>query len=216
MHDKILEMIGEAVDEVVAEYTAYEKVSEADIDGFNDAIEKRFVEPGTDLITENVLQVNSVRELSEMITEIAIKRYKEKISIASEHGINFEDIERFVLLKSLDRKWISHIDDMDNLRQGIGLRAYGNQNPINIYQRESFDMFEDMVQAMRIEVANILMGVKINVDGSAPQQRVLKPTHSRLEHRAVGTVKNDKNASIGRNDPCPCGSGKKYKNCCGK
>jgi len=216
MHDKILEMIGEAVDEVVAEYTAYEKISDADIDGFNSAIEKRFVEPGTELITENVLQVNSVKELSEMITEIAIKRYKEKIQMAAEHGINFEDIERFVLLKSLDRKWISHIDDMDNLRQGIGLRAYGNQNPINIYQRESFDMFEDMVQSMRVEVANILMGVKINIDGTAPQPKVLKPTHSRLEHRAVGTVKNDKNASIGRNDPCPCGSGKKYKNCCGK
>lgn len=216
MHDKILEMIGEAVDQVVAEYTAYEKISDADIDGFNSAIEKRFVEPGTELITENVLQVNSVKELSEMITEIAIKRYKEKIQLAAEHGINFEDIERFVLLKSLDRKWISHIDDMDNLRQGIGLRAYGNQNPINIYQRESFDMFEDMVQSMRVEVANILMGVKINIDGTAPQPKVLKPTHSRLEHRAVGTVKNDKNASIGRNDPCPCGSGKKYKNCCGK
>jgi len=216
MHDKILEMIGEAVDEVVAEYTAYEKISDADIDGFNSAIEKRFVEPGTELITENVLQVNSVKELSEMITEIAIKRYKEKIQMAAEHGINFEDIERFVLLKSLDRKWISHIDDMDNLRQGIGLRAYGNQNPINIYQRESFDMFEDMVQSMRVEVANIFMGVKINIDGTAPQPKVLKPTHSRLEHRAVGTVKNDKNASIGRNDPCPCGSGKKYKNCCGK
>ena len=216
MHDKILEMIGEAVDEVIAEYTAYEKIADADIEGFNNAIEKRFVEPGTELITEEVLQVNSKRELSEMITEIAIKRYKEKIKEAEENGINFEDIERFILLKSLDRKWISHIDDMDNLRQGIGLRAYGNQNPINIYQRESFDMFEEMVQAMRIEVANILMGVRINVEGAQPASRILKPTHSRLEHRAVGTVKNDKNATIGRNDPCPCGSGRKYKQCCGK
>ena len=216
MHDKILEMIGEAVDEVVAEYTVYEKIADADIDGFNNAIEKRFVEPGTDLITEEVLQANSKRELAEMITEIAIKRYKDKIKEAEEHGINFEDIERFVLLKSLDRKWISHIDDMDNLRQGIGLRAYGNQNPINIYQRESFDMFEEMVQAMRIEVANILMGVRINIEGQQPESKILKPTHSRLEHRAVGTVKNDKSATIGRNDPCPCGSGKKYKNCCGK
>ena len=216
MHDKILEMIGEAVDEVVAEYTVYEKIADADIEGFNNAIEKRFVEPGTDLITEEVLQANSKRELAEMITEIAIKRYKDKIKEAEEHGINFEDIERFVLLKSLDRKWISHIDDMDNLRQGIGLRAYGNQNPINIYQRESFDMFEEMVQAMRIEVANILMGVRINIEGQQPESKILKPTHSRLEHRAVGTVKNDKSATIGRNDPCPCGSGKKYKNCCGK
>lgn len=216
MHDKILEMIGEAVDEVVAEYTTYEKIADADIEGFNVAIEKRFVEPGTDLITEEVLRVNNRQELSEMITEMAIKRYKEKIKMAEENGINFEDIERFILLKSLDRKWISHIDDMDNLRQGIGLRAYGNQNPINIYQRESFDMFEEMVQAMRIEVANILMGVKINIEGVQPASRILKPTHSKLEHRAVGTVKNDKSAAIGRNDPCPCGSGRKYKNCCGK
>jgi len=215
MHDKILEMIGEAVDVVVDEYTNYEKVIDADIDGFNTAIEKRFVEPETNLITEHVLEVNSKKELSEMITEIAIKRYKEKKADAESKGINFEDIERFVLLKTLDRRWISHIDDMDNLRQGIGLRAYGNQNPINIYQRESFDMFEEMVSSMRIDVANILMGVKIAVENPMPVKAV-RPSHSKLEHRAVGTVKNDKSKDISRNAPCPCGSGKKYKNCCGK
>ena len=214
MHDKVLEMIGEAVEVLVDEYTNFEKISEADIEGFNKAIEMRCVEPETNLITEEVLEVNSKKEIAEMITEIAIRRYKEKKADAEAQGVVFEDIERFVLLKTLDRKWIAHIDDMDNLRQGIGLRAYGNQNPINIYQRESFDMFEEMVSSMRIDVANILMGVKITIENPMPIKAV-RPSHSKLEHRAVGTVKNDKTKEISRNALCPCGSGKKYKNCCG-
>ena len=75
-------------------------------------------------------------------------------------------------------------------------------------------MFEEMVSSMRIDVANILMGVKISVENQMPVKAV-RPSHSKLEHRAVGTVKNDKNKEISRNAPCPCGSGKKYKNCCG-
>ena len=215
MHDKILEMIGEAVEEVVSEYAHFDKVSEVDIDAFNRAIEARFVEPETNLITEELLESHSKDELVDMITEIAIKRFKQKKQDIEEQGVNFEDIERFVLLKTLDRKWIAHIDDMENLRQGIGLRAYGNQNPINIYQREGFDMFEEMIQSMRVDVANILMGIKVNIEGPVAP-RMMRPSHKNLEHKAVGTVKNDKSKMIGRNDPCPCGSGKKYKNCCGK
>lgn len=215
MHDKILEMIGEAVEEVVSEYAHFDKVSEVDIDAFNRAIEARFVEPETNLITEELLESHSKDELVDMITEIAIKRFKQKKQEIEEQGVNFEDIERFVLLKTLDRKWIAHIDDMENLRQGIGLRAYGNQNPINIYQREGFDMFEEMIQSMRVDVANILMGIKVNIEGPVAP-RMMRPSHKNLEHKAVGTVKNDKSKMIGRNDPCPCGSGKKYKNCCGK
>ena len=215
MHDKILGMIGEAVEEVVCEYAHFDKVSEVDIDAFNRAIEARFVEPETNLITEELLESHSKDELVDMITEIAIKRFKQKKQEIEEQGVNFEDIERFVLLKTLDRKWIAHIDDMENLRQGIGLRAYGNQNPINIYQREGFDMFEEMIQSMRVDVANILMGIKVNIEGPVAP-RMMRPSHKNLEHKAVGTVKNDKSKMIGRNDPCPCGSGKKYKNCCGK
>lgn len=212
VHDKILDMISEAIAGVVSEYTNFDKVEEADIEGFNMALEQRMVEPGTNLITEEVLETMSQKEILEMVTEHALDKFKKKIAETEEKGINFGDIERLVLLKTLDKKWIAHIDEMDVLRQGIGLRAYGNQNPIHIYQREGFDMFEEMIENMRIEVANILMGIKIDVQG-APN--IKQNRRRELDHRAVGTVKNTK-SSVGRNDPCPCGSGKKYKNCCGK
>ena len=111
----------------------------------------------------------------------------------------------------MDRKWIDHIDDMDILRQGVGLRAYGNKNPITVYQQEGYDMFENMIASMRMDTANIMMGIKI-INGSKPQPAKKNPAQNL---RPQGTVIN-KNKTIGRNDPCPCGSGKKYKNCCGK
>lgn len=212
VHNKILDMISEAIANVVSEYTNFEKIEEADIDGFNMALEAQMVEPGSNLITEEVLETKSASEILEMVTEHALDKFKKKIAEVEAQGIDFGDIERLVLLKTLDKKWIAHIDEMDVLRQGIGLRAYGNQNPINIYQREGFDMFEEMIESMRTEVATILMGIKVDVKG-APN--IKQNRRRELEHKAVGTVKNTK-ATVGRNDPCPCGSGKKYKNCCGK
>ena len=117
------------------------------------------------------------------------------------------------LLKTLDRKWIEHIDDMDVLRQGVGLRAYGNRNPVVVYQTEGFDMFDDMISAMRRDVANIMMSVMIRK--ATPQsQRPQRPTNMSTNGKAEGPVQKKK--ETGRNDPCPCGSGKKFKNCCGQ
>ena len=213
MHDKILEMIGEAVADVVNQYTNYEDVEDVDFDAFNRALEARILEPETNLVDEEYLTTHSVKEIIEEITEKAITRFKNKKAEIEAKGVNFEDIERFTLLRILDRKWMDHIDQMDMLRQGVGLRAYGNQNPINIYQREGFDMFEEMVESMRVDVANALMGVRVEVNSAPrPQKQPVRPAE--MEHRAKGTVKA--NEEIGRNSPCPCGSGKKYKNCCGK
>ena len=213
MHDKILDMISEAASEVINEYMTYEEVEDADIDGFNLALERRIVEPETNLITTEFLESHSRKEVEEIIIEKALQKYKQKAEDFKEKGVNIEDIERLVLLKVLDKKWISHIDEMDELRQGIGLRAYGNQNPINIYQREGFDMFEEMIETMRVEVANIMLAINVEVGPPKPKMMPKRPVG--MEHSAKGTVKNTK-SSVGRNDPCPCGSGKKYKNCCGK
>ena len=211
MHDKIMEMIGEAVADVVKQYSNYENVEDVDIDAFNRALESRLLEPETNLIDENYLETHSTKEIIEEITEKAIIRFKNKKEEIEAKGVNFEDIERFTLLRILDRKWMDHIDQMDMLRQGVGLRAYGNQNPINIYQREGFDMFEEMIESMRVDVANTLMGIRVEVN-SQPKPQAHR--HAEMEHRAKGTV--SASAEVGRNSPCPCGSGKKYKNCCGK
>ncbi len=210
VHDKILEMIKEVAELAVYEYDNDKEPDEVDIDGFNTEIEKRLLEPGTNFITEQVLNKYSSRELAEEIYTLAAERYENKIAENQEKGVNFGDVERHILLSIMDRKWIDHIDDMDNLRQGVGLRAYGNKNPITIYQTEGFDMFDDMISSMRRDVANALMGVRVEI--AQPTIKKSKPLPS---SRPQGTVVN-KGKEIGRNDPCPCGSGKKYKNCCGK
>ncbi len=213
MHDKILDMVSEAACEVVNEFMNFEKVSEANVEGFNKALELRLVEPETNLITEELLETHSKKEIEELVIEKALTRFKAKKQEFEEKGINFEDVERQVLLMVLDKKWINHIDEMDELRQGVGLRAYGNQNPINIYQKEGFDMFEEMIESMRIEVANILLAIRLEVQISRPIVRANKRP-MQTNHRPMGPVKNT-GAPVGRNDICPCGSGKKYKNCCG-
>ncbi len=210
VHDKILAMINEVAQEVVYEYDNDKEADEVDQDDFNMALERRLLEPGTNFINDKTLNKYSSRELAEEIYAIAEKRYEEKVEDAKEHNVDFGVIERQVLLNIMDRKWIDHIDNMDNLRQGVGLRAYGNKNPITIYQTEGFDMFDDMITAMRRDVANALMGIKrVERVENIPVKKAPKAD------RPQGTIKKTEK-EVGRNDPCPCGSGKKYKNCCGK
>lgn len=211
MHDKILDMVSEAGCAIVDEFMNYDKVGDADIDGFNMALERRIFPLGTGLITEEFLNTHSKKEVEEVVVEEALQRIKEKREEFESQGVNFEDVERQMILMVLDKKWIAHIDEMDALRQGVGLRGYGNQNPVTIYQKEGFDMFEEMIESMRIEVANNLLGIRLGIRINTPQTK--RPTQ--MEHHADGTVRGT-SSSVGRNDPCPCGSGKKYKQCCGK
>ena len=210
VHDKILEMIREVAEQIVYEYDNDKEVAEVDIESFNFELEKRMLEPGTNFITEQTLTKYSTRELAEEIYEMAAAKYQNKVDENTALGINFGKIERDILLSIMDRKWVDHIDDMDNLRQGVGLRQYGNKNPITIYQTEGFDMFDDMIGAMRRDVANTLMGIKIQIERPTTIKKMtVNPTAPQ------STVVN-KGKEVKRNDLCPCGSGKKYKNCCGK
>lgn len=211
VHDKIIEMIKEVVNHIVLEYDYDKTPEDVDQNGFNGALEQRLLEPGTNFINEEVLNRYSTRELAEEIYALAVDKYEKKKADTEADGIEFGKVERDILLRCMDRKWIDHIDDMENLRQGIGLRAYANKNPITAYQQEGYDMFENMISSMRMDVANIMMGIKI-INGSKPQPQKKNPAHN---IRPQGTVKNQEK-TVGRNDPCPCGSGKKYKNCCGK
>lgn len=129
----------------------------------------------------------------------------------------FREIERIILLRNVDTKWIDHIDAMDQLRQGIGLRAIGNEDPVRAYQIEGFDMFEEMTAAIQEDTVKMLMRVR-------PQEKVQRKEVAKITGTSGGdlggtgkpqpVVKKDK--KVGRNDPCPCGSGKKYKKCCGQ
>ena len=220
MHQTILGMIEDVVDDVVGEFSHFAKPEDVDTEAFNRELEKRLLEPESNFITLEIISDYTMSEIKEEIYKRAVKRYEERKKNYEDQGINFEAVERDVLLRTLDRKWIDHIDDMDNLRTGIGLRGYGNKNPITVYQAEGFEMFDEMIYSMRKDVANFMMGINIRI-GVSPEQLVqmrkaklagLRP--NQLGAGPAAPVQKEK--VIGRNDACPCGSGKKYKNCCGR
>ena len=148
--------------------------------------------------------------LIDKIMEKAEGRYKDKENDFGEE--RFREIERVVLLQVVDSKWMDHIDAMDQLRQGIGLRAYGQEDPVRAYQNEGFDMFNEMTKSIAEETVKFIYGVQ-NPD-KVQRKRVAEPIVTNSDTISKTIVNKEK--KIGRNDPCPCGSGKKYKKCCGK
>ena len=139
---------------------------------------------------------------------------EEKERELAEHKLDLREVERIVLLRSVDSHWMDHIDAMDQLRQGIGLRAYAQKDPVVAYTNEGFDMFDAMVNEIREEAVRNLMRVTVR---RAPMERkqVAKPVDPAGDGANTPMRKSSKE-KVGRNDPCPCGSGKKYKNCCGR
>ena len=140
----------------------------------------------------------------------------------------FKELQRIVLLKVVDSKWMDHIDAMDELKNGIGLRAYGQKDPVIQYQIEGSDMFEEMINSIKLEVAKILMcvkkregyerrsTVKITGEGREDIDGMINPELAQEEKKKVKAPIVNEGPKVGRNDLCPCGSGKKYKNCCGR
>ncbi len=220
MHEKVLSMIRDVVDEVVYSFSDFQKPEDVDVEAFNKELEKRLLDPETNFITTNLLSDYTLDEIKDEIYKRAVARYELRKTNYEKQGINFGAVERDILLRILDRKWIDHIDDMDNLRTGIGLRGYGNKNPITVYQAEGFDMFDEMIGSMRRDVANFLMGINIRIGVSAEQLAKMKTAKkvNLQTNNAGGGAANpiSKNKTPNRNDICPCGSGKKYKACCGK
>jgi len=221
MHDKIVGMIRDVVDEITSEFSHFQKPEDVDIEAYNKELEKRLLEPETNFITLNMISDYTTEEIADEIYKRAVARYETRKAEYEKQGINFGAVERDVLLRILDKKWIDHIDDMDNFRTGIGLRGYGNKNPITVYQTEGFDMFDEMIMSMRRDVANFMMGINIRI-GISPEQLV-KMRQARMKDMKTNNAGSNEPANpitkkkeVGRNDPCPCGSGKKYKNCCGR
>ena len=221
VHDKIIDMIKDVVNDVVLRYVDFKKPEEIDIDEYNKDLEYILLEPETNFITYEILNDYTAKEIATEIYKRAVERYEERKDAYVKAGIDFDNVERDVLLRNLDEKWIDHIDCMDSLREGIGLRGYGNKNPVTVYQQEGFEMFDEMVSTMRKDVANFMMGIKIRV-GISPEQfakirreriKMLR-TNASNDTGNTGTVVKKKEP--GRNDKCPCGSNKKYKNCCGR
>jgi preprotein translocase subunit SecA len=150
-------------------------------------------------------------DLKQRFIDKAMDIYKSK---EDEYGTELmSEVERVILLRTVDQKWMDHIDDMDQLRQGVSMRAYAQRDPVIEYKFEGFDMFEEMINNIQDEAAQKVLSVVIDTDREIKRVQVAKPTTATHGGEARKPVR--KAAGAGRNDPCPCGSGKKYKKCCG-
>ncbi len=185
-----------------------------DEEKLNKALEEKVLPEGTNYITRSRLEKWDYETIHDRTVKKVIEVYEEKIERYKELGINFEELERVVLLKNVDNKWIDHIDAMSTLKRGISLRGYANENPINAYKREGLDMFDDMIERIQVDTVTILLKSEVKVTPKRQENKQdLEAGGGSSENRPTGTIVKAK--KVGRNDPCPCGSGKKYKNCCG-
>ena len=211
MREAIYKMIQDTVDTYVDMCFSDDVDSEEwDLNEFNGVL--------TPIIPIRPLTAESVKgkkrdEIRHELKEEAVKLYEEKEAEFPEPE-HMREIERVVLLKVIDAKWMDHIDDMDQLREGIGLQAYGQRDPVVEYRMAGFEMFNDMTKAIQEETTGALFHVQVEQKIEREEAPKITGTNKDAEVEKKPYVR--KGAKVGRNDPCPCGSGKKYKNCCGR
>ncbi|WP_353107344.1 preprotein translocase subunit SecA [Acetoanaerobium noterae] len=218
VHSEILDMIDKTIDKVLSYYIPEGSYPESwDLK----ALEERFVNifhPDKKVEVGNVEDLTK-ESLKEIIKNEALRLYDEKEKLVGEERMR--ELERIILLQVVDSKWMDHIDAMDQLRQGIGLRAIGQEDPVRAYQIEGFDMFDEMIQSIQEETLNYIYGFQVRIEAQPIERKQMvdmdkleQKGGSEAEEEGPKQVKTDK--VVGRNDLCPCGSGKKYKKCCGK
>ena len=162
---------------------------------------------------EQAKEYKDQKKLKHALKEQAVKLYEEKEAEFPEPEA-VRELERVILLKVIDRKWMDHIDDMEQLRQGIGLQAYGQRDPLVEYKMAGFDMFDEMTANIQEDTIRLLYHVKI--EQKVEREQVAKVTGTNKDDSAPAAPKKRAAAKVYPNDPCPCGSGKKYKQCCGR
>lgn len=212
MRDAIYKMIQEQVEAAVDTCISSDiPKAEWDLHELNELLLPIIpLEPVTQVSIDSI---KSNKELKQYLKEKAVLLYEAKETEFPEVE-QFREIERVVLLKVIDRKWMDHIDDMDQLRQGIGLQAYGQRDPLVEYKMAGFDMFDSMIAAIQEDTVRLLYHVQ--VEQKVEREQVAKVTGTNKDETAKTATKKRTEAKVYPNDPCPCGSGKKYKQCCGR
>ena len=211
MRDSIFHMINDYIENTVdAEVSVDQDYEDWDLIELNRVIGA--VIPMAPVTPDDVKGMGQ-KELKHLLKERAAKAYEAKEAEFPEPE-HIRELERVVLLKVIDAKWMDHIDDMDQLRQGIGLQAYGNRDPKIEYKMLGYDMFGEMTQAITETTVRTLMHVRI--EQKAEREQVAKVTGTNKDDTALREPKKRENKKVYPNDPCPCGSGKKYKQCCGR
>ena len=211
MRDAIYNMIQDTVDSYVDMCFSDDVDSEEwDLNEFNGAISP--IIPLKPLTPESV-KGKRRNEIKHELKEEAVKLYETKEAEFPEPE-QLRELERVVLLKSIDSKWMDHIDDMEILRQGIGLAAYGQRDPVVEYKMNAFDMFNEMINSIQEDTLRMLYHV--HVEQKIEREQVAKVTGTNKDDSGVKKPVQRKEIKVYPNDPCPCGSGKKYKQCCGR
>ena len=211
MRDAIYKMITDIVDNTVDMCFSDDVDSEEwDLDEFNTVLGQIIpIEP----LTLEKVKGKRKNEMKHLIKEEAVKLYEAKESEFPEPE-QLRELERVILLKSIDSKWMDHIDDMEILRQGIGLTAYGQRDPVVEYKMVAFDMFNNMITSIQEDTVRMLYHV--HVEQKIEREQVAKVTGTNKDDSSVRKPVQRKEIKVYPNDPCPCGSGKKYKQCCGR
>ncbi|MCL2848270.1 MAG: preprotein translocase subunit SecA [Firmicutes bacterium] len=221
VHEQILGMMEVVIEHTVDLYTD-EKTDypEWDIEGLNKEIYRILLPTEPEFLTEERLRRWDREQIKDELFKAMQILYKQKIDVAKtlEPPVDFEEVERVILLKIVDSKWMDHIDMMDSLRKGIGLKAYGQQDPVTAYKQEGSEMFYDMNTRIQEETISLLMRVHIERapikrEGQTEGQLIMSRGDGKPQ-KVAKTASVNLNRSIGRNDNCPCGSNKKYKMCC--
>ena len=211
MRDSIYNMMTEYVERTVDMYASSEADSKDwDLDALNKELGNSLLLPA---VTADEIQKMSQKELKHMLKERAVKGYEAKEAEFPE-AEQLREIERVILLKVIDRKWMDHIDDMDQLRQGIGLQSYGQKNPLVEYKMLGYDMFGEMTDAIGEDTVRLLFHVRL--EQKVEREQVAKVTGTNKDESLARAPKKREDKKVYPNDPCPCGSGKKYKQCCGR
>ena len=215
VRDSILGMIDESIAANVALFAGDDKLPDDwNLDGLREYYNGWLCSDTDFRFTAQEREDASSQELTELLTERAHERYEAK---EKKYGELMRELERVILLKTVDRYWMDHIDNMDELRKGIHLRSYAQKDPVVMYRIEGFEMFDRMIASIREDTARLMLTVEIRTQEEPKREQVMKPTATSGDGTATkAPVRKTAAQRVGRNDPCPCGSGKKYKQCCGR
>ncbi|MBQ7373517.1 MAG: preprotein translocase subunit SecA [Clostridia bacterium] len=224
VHQDVLNLIPDFVTDIFAEnVNKNQEPSSWDKDKLNRALEAKALPSETEFITDEILEKWDYDYIVEKTIEKVIECYEAKIKALEDDNegrpenerLDFSDFERFIFLQVVDKKWIDHIDAMDKLKRGISLRGYANEDPVIAYKKEGLDMFEEMTASIQEEVTLLLLKSEIKRKEKVEEKpQDLVASGGSLGSESRGPI--IKTSTVGRNDPCPCGSGKKFKNCCGR
>ena len=210
IHDSIIRLIKEHVDEVVTNHTIYQKdLTEQDCDEICEYMNENLLSKSFIKVSEIINE--PVQKVIDFISKVVIDEYNNKISELPIEIVN--DFEKVIALRVIDTHWMEHINTMDHLKEGIGLRSYAQTDPLVAYTKEGFDLFDQMLSIINKETTLYLL--KAEIKQNLERKQVEKPTGDNSSDKT--TTRSPKRVNkVGRNDPCPCGSGRKYKNCCGR